>query len=231
VQPGDLLVSWSATLGVFEWHGPDQALVVPDEKKVDKRYLRHVLEGAILDMQRHLHGATMQHVNRGEFLSTRMFLPPLAEQRRIAEVLDRADALRAKRRSVLAQLDILTKSLFYDLFGNPTRNDRRWPTATVSEICELVRGASLRPHGDPKFFGGPVPRLMVADITRDGWLVTPRIDSLTLEGARRSRPVSRGTIVMAVSGNVGLVKAFSQQNQQLDLAGGCNAIIPRGFVV
>lgn len=59
------------------------------------------------------------------------------------------------------------------------------------------------------FFGGPVPRLMVADITRDGWLVTPSIDSLTIEGAKRSRPVPRGTVVMAVSGNIGLVSRLA----------------------
>ena len=136
-------------------------------------------------------------------------LPPLAEQRRIAEVLDRAEALRAKRRAALAQLDFLTQSLFLDLFGDPVRNERNWPTAKVSELCELVRGSSPRPQGDPQFFGGPVPRLMVADITRDGWLVTPAIDSLTVEGAKRSRPVVAGTVVMAVSGNVGLVSRLA----------------------
>jgi type I restriction enzyme S subunit len=51
-------------------------------------------------------------------------LPPLAEQRRIAEVLDRADALRAKRRAALAQLDFLTQALFFDLFGDPVTNSK-----------------------------------------------------------------------------------------------------------
>ncbi len=46
-------------------------------------------------------------------------LPPLPEQRRIAEVLDRADALRAKRRAALAQLDTLAQSIFLDMFGDP----------------------------------------------------------------------------------------------------------------
>ena len=54
-------------------------------------------------------------------------LPPLAEQRRIAEVLDRAEALRAKRRAALAQLDSLTQSLFLDLFGDPATNPKGWP--------------------------------------------------------------------------------------------------------
>jgi type I restriction enzyme S subunit len=79
--------------------------VLPDSSRIEKRYLRYGLELALLDMQRHLHGATMQHVNRGEFLATKVYLPPLPEQRRIAEILDKADALRAKRRAALAQLD------------------------------------------------------------------------------------------------------------------------------
>jgi type I restriction enzyme S subunit len=146
VQPDDLLVSWSATLGVFEWAGPEEALlnqhifrVLPDEKKVDKRYLRHGLEGAILDMQRHLHGATMQHVNRGEFLSTKLFLPPLAEQRRIADVLDRAEALRAKRRAALAQFDILTQALFLDLFGDTATNPKGWKAKPLRELVSEFR--------------------------------------------------------------------------------------------
>ena len=52
-------------------------------------------------------------------------MPPLTEQRRIAEVLDRAEALRAKRRAALAQLGSLTQSLFLDLFGDPACQPER----------------------------------------------------------------------------------------------------------
>jgi type I restriction enzyme S subunit len=65
-------------------------------------------------------------------------LPPLPEQRRIAEVLDRAEALRAKRRAALAQLDTLTQSIFFDLFGDPVTNPKKWPTVGIEEVCELV---------------------------------------------------------------------------------------------
>ena len=54
-------------------------------------------------------------------------LPPLPEQRRIAEILDKADALRAKRRAALAQLDTLTQSIFLDMFGDPATNPKGWP--------------------------------------------------------------------------------------------------------
>jgi type I restriction enzyme S subunit len=65
-------------------------------------------------------------------------LPSLAEQRRIAEVLDRAEALRAKRRAALVQLDSLIQSLFLDLFGDPVSNPKDWSTVPFGEICERV---------------------------------------------------------------------------------------------
>ncbi|THJ66483.1 restriction endonuclease subunit S [Arthrobacter echini] len=124
VRPGDLLVSWSASLGVFVWDQDDIALlnqhifrVIPDDALVDKNYLRHMLSDALDSMKRHLHGATMMHVNRKEFLSTSIPLPPLDEQRRIAAILDKTDELRTKRREALAHLDMLTQSIFHSMFG------------------------------------------------------------------------------------------------------------------
>ncbi len=138
-------MSWSATLGVFEWEGPDDALlnqhifrVIPNDLRVDERFLRHGLELAILDMQQHLHGATMQHVNRGEFLATRLFLPSLPEQRRIAELLDRAEALRARRRAALATLDTLAQSIFLDMFGDPAGNPKAWRKLPFADLLTSI---------------------------------------------------------------------------------------------
>ena len=141
VSPGDLLVSWSATLGVFVWEGPDTALVnqhifrvVPDHGRITPCYLRHILSDALVQMEQHLHGATMKHVNRGEFLATTIPLPPLAEQKRIAGILDVADALRAKRREALAQLDTLLHSTFLDMFGDPVTNPMGWEVKPLNEL-------------------------------------------------------------------------------------------------
>jgi type I restriction enzyme, S subunit len=70
-------------------------------------------------------------------------IPLLDEQRRIAEVLDRAEALRAKRRGVLAMVDNLTQALFLDLFGDPTTNPNGWPdTETLGGVAEIVSGVT-----------------------------------------------------------------------------------------
>jgi type I restriction enzyme S subunit len=65
-------------------------------------------------------------------------LPPISEQRRIAEVLDRVEALRAKRCAVLAQLDILTQSIFLDLFGDPATNPRGWTRVPFGELLSKI---------------------------------------------------------------------------------------------
>ena len=82
--------------------------------------------------------------------------------------------------------------------------DSKWTSVELGDFCTVVRGSSPRPKSDPRYYDGPIPRLMVADITRDGMYSTPQIDSLTVEGAAKSRPMKKGDVVIAVSGNPGL---------------------------
>jgi type I restriction enzyme S subunit len=74
----------------------------------------------------------------------------------------------------------------------------------LDTLCELVRGSSPRPQGDKRYYGGDIPRLMVEDVTRDGMYVTPTVDFLTKEGAKLSRPMSKGELTMVVSGSPGV---------------------------
>lgn len=179
----------------------------PRAEMADGAYLFHWVRSPhfVGEMVRRATGASYPAVSDRIVCESRIPLPPLPEQRRIAEILDKADALRAKRRAALAQLDTLAQSIFFDMFGDPVSNRMGWKEHEVEKVCRLVRGSSPRPKGDPQFYGGPVPRLMVSDITRDGFWVTPRIDSLTEAGAKQSRRVPAGTVVMAVSGEVGVV--------------------------
>ena len=142
VEPGDLLVSWSATLGVFQWEGPRGLLnqhifrVLPDSSVVDRGYLKHALARAIVEMERHLHGATMKHVNRGEFLGTKIPLPTLEEQRRIAAILDKSSEILAATAHRENMLKAFPKTLYVDMFGDPKKNPLRWPLFSLGEICQ-----------------------------------------------------------------------------------------------
>ena len=79
-----------------------------------------------------------------------------------------------------------------------------WHRVSIGQVSRVIRGASPRPKGDPRYYGGNVPRLMVQDVTRDGKTVFPSIDFLTEEGAKRSRPCLAGTLTLVCSGTVGV---------------------------
>nr|WP_241197936.1 restriction endonuclease subunit S [Pseudomonas oleovorans] len=193
--------------GSTEFH-----VIRPDTESLDSLYLFYLVWSEKFRFlgEKSMSGAAGQKRVGSDFLKGfEIPLPPLPEQKRIAAILDKADAIRRKRQQAIQLADDFLRAVFLDMFGDPVTNPKGWPTMRVDELCAIVRGSSPRPQGDPRFYGGPVPRLMVADLTRDGKLVTPMIDSLTTEGAKKSRPIEAGTVVMAVSGNVGLTSVLA----------------------
>jgi len=113
--------------------------------RLDPRYLVHFLrQNRIrIDGQRKMTGSAGQRRVPEHFLAgLEIPLPTLPEQRRIAEILDKADALRAKRRAALAQLDTLTQSIFLDMFGDPATNPKGWGTRKIDDVAEIVSGAT-----------------------------------------------------------------------------------------
>lgn len=131
-------------------------------------------------------------------------LPTLIEQQRIVDVLRQAESLGKYRSSARATIDTLTREYCAKLFGDVFTNDKSWPVVKLGKISDIVRGSSPRPQGDPRLYGGPVPRLMVSDLTRDGLWVNATTDSLTEEGAKASRAMPARSVVMAVSGAPGM---------------------------
>lgn len=93
VPPGSLLVSWAATLGVYQWTGPEGALnqhIFRVRSYIDEGFHRYLLQHALDLMQENTHGSGMVHITRGRFDETPVSLPPLAEQERIVTAIEEA---------------------------------------------------------------------------------------------------------------------------------------------
>jgi type I restriction enzyme, S subunit len=162
IQQGDILISIAGTIGrpgVVPDSAPllncNQAIaIVRTNGSVFRPFLRHWLESS--DAQTQMRGATVtgtiSNLSLTQVGNLRIPVPPLVEQRRIAEVLDWAEALRARRRVALAQLDTLTQSIFLDLFGDPATNPKEWAKRPLSAlVVEFRYGTSNKsePHGQP----------------------------------------------------------------------------------
>lgn len=121
----------------------DITALIPESKKLDAGYLVHFLRTQKEHFLENARGATIQGITRNVVSDLCIPLPPLTEQRRIAAILDQADALRAKRREALAQLDSLTQSIFIEMFGDPVSNTKGWPDSTkLGQVAHIVSGVT-----------------------------------------------------------------------------------------
>jgi len=193
--------------------GADGIKVLRPKVNADVKYLYHYLRQLRLydgGYDRHF-----KYLKRAEVV-----LPPLAEQRRIAEVLDRAEALRAKRRAALAQLDSLTQSLFLDLFGDPATNAKGFPTMPLASLVrdddtinygvvqpgdDLDEGVSLVRVGD--LIDGKVKH---SDLKR----IAPSIEA----AYKRSRLRGHEVLLVCVGATAGLVAIADETVRGFNIA-------------
>lgn len=168
VLPGDVLISWSASFGVYIWTAEKAVLnqhifkVVFDKCKVDKSFFVHQVQNILERAESSSHGATMKHLTKPVFDALPFYLPPLDEQRRIAAVLDKVSDLIAKRRAQLDKLDELVKAQFAEMFGDPERNPKHWPVLSMNQTCKV--GSSKRIYKSEHTSNG-IPFLRVSNLT------------------------------------------------------------------
>ncbi len=120
------------------------AIFRPDTKLLYPGFLRRWLSSGEFQYEKDLlcTGATQKAITNEKIALLKIPLPPLSKQRRIADILDKADALRSKRRTAITQLDELAQSIFIDMFGDPVTNPKGWPLKKLCDIGELNRGIS-----------------------------------------------------------------------------------------
>lgn len=143
-KPGDVLFSKDGTVGkvhVVQTAEPFAVLsslaILRPSRHVDSRFLGHMLGTAEVLSQavERKSGSAIRRIILSDLRKVELPLPPLDEQRRIAAILDQADALRAKRRQVLAHLDALTQSIFHDLFDGVSTS------STVNDLAANSKGS------------------------------------------------------------------------------------------
>ena len=171
VPKGTLLLVTRTGIGKVAVAGEDLSFsqditaLLTDPKRIDTTYLAQYLRTQQAHFERASRGATIKGIAREVVEQLVVPLPPLPEQRRIAEVLDRAETLRAQRRQALAQLDALAEAIFLDMFGDPVSNPKRWPKVELGELGQVQGGLQLSAaRGSLPLV---VPYLRVANVHRD----------------------------------------------------------------
>lgn len=143
INNGDILISWSASLGVYVWNRGKALLnqhifkVVFDKVEINKRYFVYAVQFKLKEMEAKAHGATMKHIVKKDFDSTLIPYPSLKEQSRIAETIDSIAKSINMRQKQLQKLDDLIKARFVELFGLPGTNTFGWELVPLGSVCQI----------------------------------------------------------------------------------------------
>ena len=155
INDGDVLISWSASLGVYVWNRGKALLnqhifkVVFDKVEIDKDYFVYAVRQKLDEMGMKTHGATMKHIVKKDFDATEIPYPSLREQAEIATNLDKISKIIEVRKRELQLLDDLIKARFVEMFGDPVSNPLGWEKKMLKTVCVKLNDGT---HFSPESF-------------------------------------------------------------------------------
>lgn len=233
LPPGSVLFSSRAPIGHVAINAVPMATnqgfksFIPDSHQLSAKYLYHWLRCHRSYLESLGNGATFKEVSKAVVSRIEVPVPPMAEQRRIAAILDQADALRAKRRAALAQLDEMAQAIFVEMFG---REGGEAGGVKVSPLADIVRPDTIVTYGIVQAgdeFPGGVPYIRTGDlqggaIRVDGLRHT---DPAIAAKFNRSR-VEEGEIVISIRATVGTTAIVPKELSGANLTQGTARIAP-----
>lgn len=167
------------------------------EGLADIRFMFYLLQTLNLDTEQH------KRYWISKFAQLEIPLPPIATQKRIAEILDTADSLRRKDQELLTKYDELAQVIFIDMFGDPVKNDKGWETKQFKELGTLDRGVSKhRPRNAPELLGGIYPLIQTGDVANSGGIITKHKATYSDLGLKQSKLWEKGTLCITIAANI-----------------------------
>ena len=157
LNDGDVLISWSASLGVYLWNRGKALLnqhifkVVFDKVEIDKFYFMYAVEYNLDKMSLKTHGATMKHITKKDFDNVVIPYPDLDYQKEVAYRLTSLKGIIKKYQEQLDLLDELIKARFVEMFGDPVLNEKSWQVIKLGELCSKICSGNTPKGGSDNY--------------------------------------------------------------------------------
>ena len=200
-----------------------------DSKTANRDYLYYILSSETFQnsLQKQMKGGIQKHLGHKTMGKQKIPLPPLDQQKKIAAILDAADAYRQKTKALIDKYDELTKSLFLDMFGDPVRNPKGWGILRFDELvaddCHLTYGI-VQP-GDEFENGIPCVRPVYLKMQYVNLSDLKRIDPEISSKFKRTI-LKGGEILLSVRGSVGVISIAGESLKDSNVTRG---IVPIWF--
>jgi len=196
--------------------------VVTPKENLCPKFVYYYLSGHIHILEEGFKGAGLKHISKKYIQSLNIPLPPLEEQKKIAAILDAADALRQKDAQLIEKYNALSQSLFLDMFGDPVTNPMGWDVKILKSIGSISTG-NTPPRANPKYYGGYIEWVKTNNINTPNMYLTKAEEHLSLDGLNVGRSVEKGSLLVTciagskkVIGNVAIADRKVAFNQQIN---------------
>ncbi len=209
---GTVLISIFATIGRTAVLGIEAATnqaiagVVPhDISQLDPQFLRFYLDSQHGYLNREARGVAQPNINQAILKSLNISIPAFPEQRRIVDLLSRAEGIVRLRREAEKKAAELIPALFLDMFGDPATNPKGWGTDAFGQVGVLDRGRSRhRPRDARELYDGPYPFIQTGNVANSGGRISRYSATYSEAGLAQSRLWSKGTLCITIAANIAM---------------------------
>jgi len=226
---GDLNVKYYN--GKFDAYQRTYIVESKDKKTLEVKYLYYFLDDYLETLRELSIGGVIKYIKLENLTKAQIPLPSLSIQQKIAEVLDRANDIIEKRKAQIEKLDLLIKSQFIEMFGDPVTNPKGWKKNCFSVTCNIITG-NTPPRAISEFYGDYIEWIKTDNISEIDSSLTRANEMLSEKGFKKGRHVDKGCILMTCIagslssiGNVAITDRKVSFNQQI------NALVPKDYNV
>lgn len=228
IKNGDALIGMDGEFNLAQWKGGKALLnqrvckIESISEELNQEYLIRFLPKALKDIEDKTPFVTVKHLSVKDINNIQIPLPSLSEQKRIAQILDKADEIRQKRQQSIEKLDELLQATFIDMFGDPVTNPKGWKVKKLADLGSIATG-NTPPRANPENYGNFMEWIKSDNLNHSFDYATKATEYLSEIGAKKARVVpSRTILVTCIAGsfdcigNLAIVDREVAFNQQIN---------------
>jgi type I restriction enzyme, S subunit len=180
-------------------------LRIKKDVKLDRNYLYYHLNNNIFEKNciNASKGIAQKNLSTEWLQNYTIKIPIMLYQNKISNILDKVTNLIELRKKQLEKLDIFSKALFVEMFGDPVKNPMKWKKDKLMNLGYLGRGISKhRPRNDPKLLGGKYPLIQTGDISKNDLFIDAFTDTYSEDGLKQSKLWNKNTLCITIAANI-----------------------------
>ncbi|CAM1351033.1 restriction endonuclease subunit S [Tenacibaculum ascidiaceicola] len=192
-----------------------------EKDKADIRFLFYLLQTIKINNEQH------KRYWISKFSKIKILLPPLAEQKRIAAILDEADKLRRLNQQLITKYEQLSQSLFLEMFGDPVTNPKGWEKNELISFGRIVTGNTPSRKNQDNYSSNFIEWIKTDNITLSNIYISKAKEYLSEEGLKSARFVEKGSLLVAcIAGSIKSIGRAALTDRRVSFNQQINALEP-----